>query len=146
MDLADTANALPPKTAQWPNAAARSPDDMLSHDKRAVDSTTSILPDVAPASLALKDRRALHGADRDHYTSRQQRAGAMGAAGQDAYKRLNMEPPIHNTRSCTASFSCARGRARVRFSRAAGREHPIARLRCEFELGLSLKIKSTAVT
>ena len=40
---------------------------------------------------------------------------------------------------CTASFASARGRARVRFSRSAGREDPTGRLLCEFEVGLSLK-------
>ena len=39
----------------------------------------------------------------------------------------------------TASSGGFRGRARVRFWHAVGREDPIGRLRCEFEVGFSLK-------
>ena len=39
-----------------------------------------------------------------------------------------------------------RHRARVRISRAAGRGDPTSRLQCEFEVGLSLNFKRTAVT
>ena len=47
---------------------------------------------------------------------------------------------------CWMAWLCSlRGRARVRFSRALGREYPISHLRCEFEVGLSLKLSRASV-
>ena len=98
---------------------------------------------MVPASLALNDGRALHGADRGHHTNRLQRRGAAEAAGRVAHNSLRVEPPILDSALRTTLFSGARGRARVLFSRAVGVEYPTGHLLCEFEVGLSLKIALT---
>ena len=53
---------------------------------------------------------------------------------------LRCQLRFHNSEEHTGSFITTRGRARMRFSHAAGREDPIGRLRCDFEVGLSPKI------
>ena len=139
MLVADPAGASVAMIVQWPNAAAAPRDDILSRGTRRWASTRSSSPHAAPARIALQDGRLLHGADRGHRADRQQRARPVEVAARVAGKRLRVEPPILYSLSCTASFSGARGRARVWFSRAVGRECTTGHLRCEFEVGLSLK-------
>ena len=127
-------------TVQWQNAAAASADDILSRGTCRWALTRSSSPHAAPARNGLQDGRLLHGVDCGHRADRQQRAGAVEAVARVAGKPLRVSLPIHNSRYWTASFSGARGRSRVRFSRAGGREYPIGHLRCEFEVGLSLNI------
>ena len=112
---------------------------VLSCGTRRWTSTSCSSAAAARASLTLQVGRSRHGADRCHRTNRQQRAGAAEAAVHAADKPPRVALQILHSRSQTASFSAARQREHVRFSRVGGAVDPIGRLRSEFEVDLPLR-------
>ena len=124
---------------QWPERAAAPPDDLVSCCAREMVAGAGFSPARARWMVRLSERASADEPSRLHPLrppAARRGVPATSTTPLDAgpLKRSGLRNGCR-----TASSGGFRGRARVRFWHAVGREDPIGRLRCEFEVGLSLK-------
>ena len=124
---------------QWPERAAAPPDDLVSCRAREMVAGAGFSPARARWMVRRSERASADEPSRLHpLRPPAARRGVPATFTTPLHVGSLKRSGLRN--GCRAASSGGfRGRARVRFWHAVGREDPTGRLRCEFEVGLSPK-------